>query len=53
MTREEVERMESLCRLIQVEKDSKKFDSLVADLNELLNEKGHRLKKPNDSAYSK
>ena len=53
MTREEVERMESLCRLIQSEKDPKRFDALVMALNELLDQKGHRLKKPIDTPRSK
>jgi len=53
MTREEIERMESLCRMIQVEKDPKKFDALVAALNELLEEKGQRLNKPGDTPKSK
>ena len=53
MTREEIEKMENLCRLIQVERDPKKFDALVADLNELLDEKGHRLKRPADPAHSR
>lgn len=53
MTREEIERMESLCRLIQVEKDPKKFNDLVMLLNDLLEEKGNRLNKPPDSPESK
>jgi hypothetical protein len=48
MTRQEIERMEGLCRRIQVEKDPKKFTELVALLNDLLEDKSERLEKAND-----
>jgi hypothetical protein len=49
MTRQEIERMEELCRRIQVEKDPKKFNELVALLNDLLEDKCERLEKRDDS----
>lgn len=44
MTPEEKELMDALCKRIAVEKDSKTFDELVLQLNELLEKKEHRLK---------
>jgi|HubBroStandDraft_5_1064220.scaffolds.fasta_scaffold262883_2 hypothetical protein len=44
MTPEEKEMMHTLCQRIEVEKDSKTFDELVFQLNELLEKKEHRLK---------
>jgi len=49
MTREEIERMEELCRRIQVEKDPKKFNELVGLLNDLLGDKSERLERAEDS----
>ena len=39
MTREERDRMYALCMLIQNEKDPKKFNCLVEELDRLLNTK--------------
>ncbi len=50
MTREEIERMEHLCRLIQIEKDPQKFSELVGLLNDLLEGKSHRLEREDDSS---
>jgi hypothetical protein len=51
MTPDEQAEMNRLCRLIQVEKESKKFDQLVSQLNELLEGKGTRLiaQRPNST----
>ncbi len=43
MKKEEIEQMEHLCRLIAVEKDQKKFNELVAALNDLFDDKNKRL----------
>jgi hypothetical protein len=43
MTPEEQELMTALCRRIAVERDSKTFDELVRQLNDLLEKKRHRL----------
>jgi hypothetical protein len=43
MTAEEKERMNFLCKQIQVEQDETKFTELVSELNELLETKEHRL----------
>ena len=43
MTPDEQAEMTRLCSLIQVEKEPKKFDQLVSQLNELLEDKGTRL----------
>ena len=43
MTPEETERMNVLCRQIQVEKDQGKFNSLILELNQLLESKEKRL----------
>ena len=43
MTTEEKERMEWLCKQIQVEQDSSKFTKLITELNQLLQRKEHRL----------
>ena len=43
--------MNRLCQQIAVEKDSKTFDELVYQLNELLEKKEHRLK-PDQSKTS-
>jgi hypothetical protein len=45
MTPEERERMNELCRQIQIEKDPAKFSALVEELNKLLEEKEERLQK--------
>ena len=46
MTREEKEKMDQLCRLIQTEKDQKKFSELIVELNKLLDKKTERLSVP-------
>ena len=43
MTPEEKERLDWLCKQIQVEQDQKKFSELCNELNELLEEKQNRL----------
>ena len=43
MRKEEIARMEDLCRLIAVEKDPKKFNELVTALNDLFEDKNKRL----------
>ena len=43
MTSEERERMYALCKLIQDERDSKKFNDLIDGLNKLLDEKRGRI----------
>jgi len=43
MTSEERERMNWLCNRIQNEKDPEKFDALVQELNELLEQKHSRI----------
>ena len=43
MTPEEKERMESLCKQIQIEEDQEKFDALVQELNEILGKDEQRL----------
>jgi hypothetical protein len=45
VTPEQRERMNELCRQIQVEQDQKKFIALVQELNDLLEQKEHRLEK--------
>jgi hypothetical protein len=45
MTAEERERMNELCRQIQVEQDQKKFSDLCEQLNRLLENKDERLQK--------
>lgn len=45
MTPDERERMNELCRQIQVEKDQRKFAALIEELNELLAKKDERLGK--------
>ena len=44
MTSEERENMKHLCRLIQDEKDPDKFNELIKQLNDLLEQKELRLK---------
>jgi len=44
MTPEERERMNSLCKQIQSEKDREKFTQLVIELNNLLERKESRLR---------
>jgi hypothetical protein len=43
VTPEELKRMDELCAQIAVEKDQDKFDYLVRSLNDLLEDKKHRL----------
>ncbi len=43
MTPEDRERMNELCAQMQVEQDRWKFGQLLAELNNLLERKGHRL----------
>lgn len=43
MTPDERERMKILCQQIEVEKDHEKFTKLIAELNDLLEGKAHRL----------
>jgi hypothetical protein len=43
MTPEEREHMNKLCAQIQVERDPRKFTTLIRDLNELLEKKERRL----------
>jgi len=38
MTREERDRMESLCKRIAVEKDPRKFEELACKLNDLISD---------------
>jgi len=52
MTPEERAEMDRICSQIQEEKDPKKFDELVARLNELLEDKGHRLTEKQRKAKS-
>lgn len=49
MKKEEIEQMEHLCRLIAVEKDQKKFNELVAALNDLFEDKNKRLEESESS----
>ena len=51
MTPEERERLNWLCKRIQEEQDAKKCSNLIADLNELLEAKEHRLDQ-NQNRYS-
>jgi hypothetical protein len=46
ITPEENERMNVLCRQIQIEKDQRKFSALIEELNKLLARKENRLDKP-------
>ena len=49
MTREEIEKMNDLCRQIATEKDPEIFDNLVRELNDLLelkHERIHSYRKP-------
>lgn len=46
MTPDEVERMNTLCKQIEVEKDRHKFSQLIAELNELLERKNKRFDTP-------
>lgn len=43
MTPEEKDRLDSLCKQIQIERDPKKFSDLLAELNVLLEAKENRL----------
>jgi hypothetical protein len=43
MTPDEVERMKVLCQQIETEKNHDRFTQLIAELNELLERKQHRL----------
>jgi hypothetical protein len=43
MTPEETERMNQLCAQIKTEKDPQKFDALVRELNDLLEQKHERI----------
>ncbi len=43
MTPEETERMNQLCAQIKTEKDPQKFDELVRELNDLLEQKHERI----------
>jgi len=45
MTPEEEERLNELCRGVIAEKDPKKFDELVKQMNEMLNKKYERIKR--------
>jgi len=49
MRKEEIAQMENLCRLIAVEKDPKKFNELVAALNDLFEDKNKRLEESGSS----
>jgi hypothetical protein len=49
MTPEERERLDSLCRRIAVEKEPQRFDSLVKELEALLEAKHERLHSMRDS----
>ena len=49
MSPEEKERMELLCKQIQIEKDLQKFNQLVDELDELLATKENRLGQPQQS----
>lgn len=46
MTTQEKEEMERLCKLIQIERDQKKFTELIVELNRLLANKEDRLTSP-------
>lgn len=50
MTPEEHERMLSLCQQIVVEKDHNKFNSLIRELNDLLERKQKRIEPRPDDA---
>jgi len=50
MTPEEKQRLEWLCKEIQIEKDQKKFNDLVTELNELINKKVLRMSDLSQSA---
>jgi hypothetical protein len=49
MTPEERERMNGLCRQIQIEKDQRKFSALIEELKQLLAKKNERLEKTQPS----
>jgi hypothetical protein len=53
MTPDEVERMKKLCQQIEVEKDHHNFSELIAELNELLEQKNKRLDHPPTPAAPK
>ena len=44
MTSQQLERMDSLCRQIAIEKDPKIFDALVRELNEMLEVKERQIR---------
>ena len=48
MTPDESERMHGLCELIAKEQDHEKFVKLVQQLNDLLENKEHRLEGPSN-----
>jgi len=51
MTFEERKRMFALCKLIQDEKDPKKFADLIQELNQLLDQKRERIQ-PEDRSMT-
>jgi len=53
MTPDEVERMKALCQQIETEKDHDRFTQLIAELNELLERKQHRLDRSSPPTESK
>jgi len=53
MTKEDIKRMEELCRLIQVENDPMKFGDLVAQLNDLLEDTSPRRKSDDEATRDK
>lgn len=52
MTPEERERMNEICARLQVEQDHRKFGQLLAELNDLLERKVHRLEADPDVKQS-
>ena len=48
MTSDEVQRMLRLCQRIATEKDQKKFDELVNEINDLFESKHKRLDNPQE-----
>jgi hypothetical protein len=53
MTPEEQEHMTKLCQQIEVEQDRQKFLQLIAELNNLLDTKAHRLEQPPSAPNTK
>lgn len=50
MTPEEKQRLDWLCKEIQIEKDQAKFNALVREMNEIISRKKFRLDDPDNPA---